>query len=225
MLSIGRSRFALPVQLSFLGVHSAGLLLSTIYTGNVPDLYPKNSHARVGWVATCLVVIQCVIGVLRLATTLRTSSQGPGSLEEQATFLPTATSGTAPDHQYQRVQSPDPYRYSNDSGHFTASNPSRSQSMSSSQDPDEEEQKLREYEDAHGHSMGEFVEKRGFLRNSKVERLASRVTAVISRRTMRVLNAIYNLIDRTIFLIGFVTFLSGAAVYGGTFVSFSRVPG
>lgn len=219
MLSVARSRLALIVQLGFLGVHSLGVLLSVIYTGHTPDLYPNNAHHKLGWIVTWVVVAQCTVGLLRLAVNIATPRDS-GTLEEQATFLPVSTERMAQTHQYQRVQSPDPYRYSQDSGHFTASESSRSHSISSSTDrAEEEERKLREYQAAQDATDMALFEKRGLLASPKVERLATRVAAVISSRTLRVLDLVHNLIDRTILLLGFVTLVSGMAVYGGVFVS------
>ena len=222
MLSIAKSRLALPVQFSFLGIHGVGLLLSTIYTGKVPDLYPNNSHHKLGWIVTWIVVAQAVIGLLRLAVKIA-SPHDTSSVDERASFLPIQPEPTSQPHHYQRVQSPDPYRYSNDSGHFTASEPSRSHSLSSSHDQaEEEERKNREFEAAHADLQSALTtEKRGLLSNPKVERLASRIAAYLSKRTMRILECYDNLVNRLIFLLGFIAFISGMAVYGGVFVSYT----
>ena len=118
------------------------------------------------------------------------------------------------------MQSPDPYRWSNDSGHFTASEPSRSQSVSSTGSHSEEEQrKLQEYEAAHRLAEQDFSEKRGLLQHPKVQHYATLITTVISRRTMRILNHLHNLVDRVILVLGFIAIVTGLAVYGGQFVS------
>ena len=217
MFSIARSRLALPLQLSFLGVHSIGLLLGTIYTSHAPNLYENNSHNRLGWVVTWVVVVQCIVGVINLATTIA-ASRNVQTVEERISFLPVLTEAMVnhppPSHS---MHSPDPYRYSDDSGHFTAS---RSESVSSTQDHSaEEEQKLRDYEATHNDEHTGSIEKDGLLPNPKVGRFARRVSALVSRRTMKVLNFAYNPIDRVILLLGFITFITGAVVYGGVFVS------
>ena len=216
MLSVARSRLALPIQLSFLGVHSVGLLLGTIYTNKMPNLYENNSHNKLGWIVTWVVVVQCVIGVIKLATSIVTP-RNAYSAEERASFLSVSTETMTQHLQTQGVHSPDPYRYSDDSGHFTAS---RSQSVSSAQDSSEEEQqKLREYEAAHDDGDAAFTEKRGLLLNPKVERFAQKISALMSKRTSKVLSLAHNAVDRVILLLGFITFITGAAVYGGVFVS------
>ena len=227
MLSIARSRLALVVQLSFLGIHSIALLLGTIYTYNTPQLYENNCHSKVGWIVTWVVVVQCITGVVKLAAVLGKERKAP---EEQESLLQMTTEALEQhqqhqQHQHQQHQSrlaPDPNRYSRDSGHFTASEQSRSHSVSSTATyTQEEQQKLHEFEVDHDddHLEHPQLEKRGLLGNRRVERAATKLSASLSQRTMRVIDMLHNLIDRTIFLMGFVVFVTGAAVYGGAFVS------
>lgn len=217
MFSVARSRLALPVQLSFLGVHSTGLLLGTIYTSLTPDLYENNSHNRLGWIVTWMVAGQCIIGIVQLAASIA-ASRNVSSVEERVSFLPGSTEEMAQYRPIQGMHSPDPNRYSNDSGHFTAS---RSQSVSSARESSEEEQqqKLRNYEAAHNGEDTAATEKHGLLANPKVERFAQKVSSLMSRRTMKVLDFAHNAVDRVILLLGFITFIAGAAVYAGVFVS------
>ena len=219
MLSIARSRLALPVQICFLGVHSIGLVLGSIYTHITPELYENNAHNKLGWIMTWVVVAQLLIGLIKLATNIG-KSHSIHSSEEEAAFLPVSTEAMAQHSRSHGLDSPDPYRYSNDSGHYTAS---RSQSVSSAQGQIEEEQqqKLREFEASHHAEANNLLEKRGLLTNPKVDRLARRVSALISHRTMRVLESAHNAVDRLILLPAFITFVSGAVVYGGVFVSLS----
>lgn len=220
MLSVARSRLALIVQLSFLGLHSVGLLLGTIYTSNTPELYKNNAHNKIGWIATCMVVAQCAIGLLKLAASLGHAHE-PGE-EERAAFLPISVETLAHHRHAQVLRTPRPHRYSHDSGHYTASESSRSQSISSMPDQNEEQQrKLHEYEDAHAGVEADYTEKQSSLGNAKFQGVASRITAKLSKRAMRVMNAVYNAIDCISLLLGFVAILSGAVVYGGVFVSFN----
>ena len=216
MFSVARSRLALPVQLSFLGAHSVGLLLGTIYTNQTPNLYENNSHNKLGWIVTWIVVGQCIIGVIKLATSI-VASRNSRNDDEQARVLPISIDAMAQHRPSHGLRSPDPYRYSDDSGHFTAS---RSHSMSSSQDPSEEEQqKLYESTATHNDEDASLTEKHGLLSCPEVERIARYVSAFMSRRTMRVLDFAHDVVDRGILLLGFITFIAGAAVYGGAFVS------
>lgn len=190
-----------------------GLLLATVHSSKVPDLYENNVHNKIGWIVTLVVVAQCTIGLLKLAANI----VGPqeARTEERVTFLPVSTEALA---QHQSTGYQDAYRYSQDSGHFTASEPSRSQSFSSTHDrEEEEEQKLREYQDAQAEA--DYTEKQGLLGNSKIQHAASRISAKVSKRTMKVLNVIYTAIDFIILPFGFIAIVTGTVVYGGVFVS------
>ncbi len=212
MLSVARSRLALIIQLSFLGLHSLGLLLATVHSSKVPDLYENNVHNKVGWIVTLVVVAQCTIGLVKLATNIVKPQEA--RTEERVAFLPVSTEALA---QHQSTGYQDADRYSQDSGHFTASEPSRSQSFSSTHDQEEEEErKLREYHDAQAEA--EYTEKQGLLGNTKIQRAASRISAKVSKRTMKVLNVIYTAIDFIILPFGFIAIVTGTVVYGGVFV-------
>ena len=216
MLSVARSRRALPGQLFFLGLHSIGLLLGTVYSSKTPDLYENNAHNRIGWVVTCIVVVQCIIGFVKLFD----SPKKPQDVdaEEQTEFLPISTAALAQRHQAAYFS--DQYRYSHDSGHFTASEASRSQSMSSLQDHENEEhQKFLEYQKSLADTDPEYTEKEGFFGNTKAQRVACRIAAMMSLRTTRALGVVYNVIDCISLPFGFAAIVSGAVVYGGVFVS------
>ena len=213
MLSVARSRLSLVTQLAFLGFHSFGLLLGTIYSGKTPDLYENNVHSKIGWIVTWIIVAQCVIGLVKLAA--RIGKPQEASAEEQTSFLPISTEVLA---QHRATLYQDAYRYSQDSGHFTASEPSRSQSISSMQEQNEEEErKLHEYDDAHADAEADHTEKQGLLGNAKVQRAATRITAVLSKRAMRVLSLMYDATECISLLLGFAAIVSGAVVYGGVF--------
>lgn len=211
MLSVARSQLALLVQLAFLGLQSIGLWLGTIYSSRTPDLYRNNAHNKIGWSVTWIILIQCVVGLVKLAATIGM----PEIKQEEHTtdFLPMSAEALT---QHGETQA---YRYSDDSGHFTASDSSRSHSISSISGRNEEEQqrKLREYQDAHVDGEADCTEKQGLLGNAKVRRFASRVSARLSQQTMRLLDVVINAIDYTSLPLGFFAIVSGAVVYGGVF--------
>ncbi len=216
MLSVAQSRLALPAQLFFFALHSAGLLLGTVYSSKTPDLYENNAHNKLGWIVTWIVLMQCLIGLVKLAVSLKKPHEALA--EEQTAILPISTEALAQHHQ--STYSPDEYRYSRDSGHFTASDASRSHSISSMQDHEnEEQQKFLEYQNTHADTDAEYKEKQGFLSGTKAQRVASRIAAMMSQRTIKVLDVAYNAIDCTILLLGFAAIVSGTVVYGGVFVS------
>ena len=217
MLSVARSRIALLVQLLFLGVHSVGLLLGTIYTSKTPNLYENNAHNKIGWIVTWAVVAQCIMGIVKLAAGMGRKQEA--STEERTAFLPISAEALAERLQMQATQPPEAYRYSNDSGHFTASELSRSQSSCSTPDDGKKErQVLHDYQDSNAYSDFDD-EKHGLLGNAKVKRAAAHISAKLSKRTLRAINAAYNTFDCMILLLGFTAIVTGAVVYGGVFVS------
>jgi len=127
--------------------------------------------------------------------------------------------------QYQRVQDaqlPNFSRWSNDSGQGTERNSSslcghsRSPSVESENQPFNEPQSLYHHDDEEEAFEGD-VEKRGFLRNTSVDRFLGRNISRIAsfRQTLKIMRLFYVIIDRTILIQGFVAFLSGTVVYGG----------
>ena len=216
MLSVSRSRLALPTQVSFLGLHLVGLLLGTVYSSKTPDLYENNAHNKLGWIITWIVVVQFSIGLLKLAASFKKPQEVDA--EERIAFLPISTESLAQHHQ--ATCSPDDYRYSRDSGHFTASETSCSHSVSSMQGhEDEENQKFLEYQNPDANAHPEYMEKQGSFGNTKAQRVASRIASTMSQRTTEALSIAYNAIDCVILLFGFAAIVSGAVVYGGVFVS------
>lgn len=220
MLSVARSRLALIVQLSFLALHGIALSLGTTYAYNTPQLYENNSHKKVGWIVTWIVATQCVLEIVKLVA--RVGKTDDGNQEEQMSFLPETTNALERHEQDHGKQSGESYRYSDDSGHFTASQPSRPDSVSSSGTyTQEEEQKLHQYNVRKFDSDDRHPEKHGLWSSPKIHRITSSFAAALSSKALRVIDTISNAIDRAILPIGFVAFVTGAAVYGGVFVGLS----
>ena len=216
-LSVARSCLAPIVQISFLGFHGIGMLVGIIYSRRTPDLYTHNMHNTFGWIVTWIALVHCSIGLLRLARNIGKLEQ---STREERTALSPVSIEALEQHQFpQVVQFPVLYRYSHDSGHYTASDASRSHSISSTQDlEDERQRKINEYEDAHPEAEPEYSEKHGLLGNFKVERFTCRIAAKISNRSMILVDTVYNVVNSIYLLLGFIAILSGAVVYGGVFV-------
>ena len=222
VLSIAASRLALIVQLAFLGVHGAGLLLSAVYNGRVPNLYSNNAHHRLGWIVTWVMIVHFVMLLVKLVVKVG-KLRDQGSFQEQSPLFPATVLYVEQDHHCLGVESSDPYRFSGDSGHYTASEGSRSHSVSSSDGHTAGEERIHDYEAAHASLQTAFVEKPGVLGYPKVQRLAIRLTAIVSTKTLRVLQTLLNLINRMILLLAFVTIISGMVVYGGVFVSAQKM--
>ena len=220
ILSIARSRLALMVKCSFLGIHSIANLLGLVYRRNTPQLYERNSHAAIGWVITLIVVAQCIMEMIIRARKGR--NEVTDSFDESGTFLP-VTAQTLEQYQRQtpRTTSTDKSRFSEDSGHHPASEPSRSQSISSTDTYiQEEEQRLHEYRvDGGDEWTQDHQEKAGLLANRNNDRADTGNTSILSGKTLHIVTHLHNFINRSILVLGFAAFATGAVVYGGVFVS------
>ncbi|KAF2846014.1 hypothetical protein T440DRAFT_250260 [Plenodomus tracheiphilus IPT5] len=215
MLSIARSRLVLLSQLVFLSVNALALILGVVYNHQTPELYVNNAHSKTGWAITWIASAWAFLYLIQMymGTSTRDSWQ---EVVAQPMIAANMT-------RYQRVQEDrliTPSRWSNDSGQGTERN---SESLyGHSRSPSVEPEDLQfaspvragtqdDLEDSRTES-----EKRGFLRDSFVDRFMSRNMArFVSGRTLKVLRILYVVIERTILLQGFVAITSGTVVYGG----------
>lgn len=222
MLSLARSRWGLPAQILFLFVNASGLFLGGVYNRNTPDLYRGNIHHTFGWVVTWVVSAQAVIGLIKLYALEKPRAHGS---EEHAAFIPVSVATMAQHSRMQSICEVDPYRYSNDSGHGTESQTSRCNSLSPVEEPEEEEM-LRMYY----RQDGDFEEHEKetpslWWRKTAFDRVLSRkIPAMVSEQAMGLMNIVYEVVDRVILILGFVTIASGIVVYGGIFVSNCHLP-
>ncbi|PQE27713.1 integral membrane protein [Rutstroemia sp. NJR-2017a BVV2] len=203
MFSISRSRFTLLMQFAFLAINAAGVLCSTIYNANTPDLYPNNAHHKIGWLLTWICCAQVVIGVISAYAGHRDNKQ------KDSGYTPVSREAMA--EHTRRLQRNDS-RLSNDSGQGTEPNTESLRSGSSSVDGDEEiTLNEPEKDDAE-------VEKIALMKGTKIDKyLSRRLPGLISARILRVFEFAYNVVDRLILLLGFVAFTTGIVTYGGLF--------
>lgn len=209
MLSIARSKLALPSQFVFLLLNALGLLLGVIYDSQTPDLYENNAHHKIGWIATWVVSAQVIMSLIF-------AYAGRGETEstsyERAAFLPVSTEDM--DHHSYPNGAIHEYRWSRDSGQGTepsSSDNSRLHSPiceSSAEDYDHfEKPEIKP------------MRTPGWLRNTVFDRfLASRVPGMVSSRVLRILSVVYIIIDRIILPFGFVAIATGGVTYGGIMV-------
>ena len=204
MLSIARSRFAIPTHCIFLVINAAGLAVGTIYNSLTPDLYENNVHHKMGWAVTWIVTIQAGLGILRTYVG-----------KEQVLY-------TYPMEQYRHIQdmrTPEQYRYSRDSGHGTEPSSPRTSSPNSPHElQNNASSRLIHPEELSEESLQS--DKHGLLGNTATDQFLSRVASRFSTtRAMRIGIAIRSMIDRTILLVGFMLLTTGIVTYGGVFVS------
>jgi len=221
MFSVARSRFALPTQFVFLVVNAFGMLFGIIYGRKTPDLYANNAHSKTGWIITWIASAWVFMALVQ-AYTSRTKAHSM----ENSVAQPVSSAAMA---QYQRVQDaqlPTFSRWSNDSGQGTERNSSslcghsRSPSVESENQPFNEPRSPYLHDDDEEAFEGD-VEKRGFLRDTSVDRFLGRNISRIASfgQALKIMRLFYVIIDRTILIQGFVAFLSGTVVYGGIGVS------
>jgi hypothetical protein len=207
MFSISRSRFTLLTQFAFLAINAAGVLCSTIYNANTPDLYPNNAHHKIGWLLTWICCAQVVIGVISAYAGHRDNKQ------KDSGYTPVSREAIA--EHTRRLQRNDS-RLSNDSGQGTEPNTESLRSGSISVDGDEEitlDEPEKDESDA---------EKIALIKGTKIDKyLSRRLPGLISARILRGFEFAYNVVDRLILLLGFVAFTTGIVTYGGLFVSFN----
>jgi hypothetical protein len=218
MFSIARSRLTIPCQMAFLIINALGLFVGTIYNSKTPDFYPGNSHHKLGWAVTWIFGAQVFLGVINMYAGHRKSDVE--SSEEMESFIPVSTQALAEHHNHMKTQARANRidRYSYDSGQGTERASSSFQSQSAS--PLEEhppsdfglELSMNDITKEGGVSGGS----RGLFSHIDTF-LAGRVPAVSSRLSST-LELLYETLNRSILLLGFVVLTTGAVTYSGIFV-------
>ncbi|KAF1839588.1 hypothetical protein BDW02DRAFT_1021 [Decorospora gaudefroyi] len=215
MFSIARSRFTLPSQLAFLTANAIALMLGLVYDRKTPELYAGNAHNKIGWAITWIASAWVLMAFIQVYAG---KSEAHSMKDEAAPPMTTANM-----LRYQRVHDeelPDPSRWSDDSGQGTERNSASLCEHSRSASVGSENQTFasppRRYTDDDSDSFDGDSEKRGFLRNTSVDRFFSRNVARFAvGRTLTAIRFVSIVIERTILVQGFVAIASGTVVYGG----------
>ncbi len=237
MLSLARSRFTLAAQGLFGALNAGGVLLGLFYKANTPDLYPGNAHSPIGWIATMVVGAQIVVGIIaRAAGGLRWKRRGDhdddqgsdGRAEERQGFIPVSTEAMA-EHE---SRFPSPYsRFSNDSGQGTEPRTEslRSHSLSSGSGSPTAAAANKELlpprasdDEEDGNDDLEARLPRFPLSRrtrSRAHAVVAKVAGKVSDRAYKALVLAYNVVDRTILILGFVALCTGVIAFGRFFVS------
>ena len=234
MFSIARSRYTLPVQLLFLATNGAGVLFSAVYNGKTPDLYPNNAHHKVGWIATWVVCAQVIVSLLARAAGAFKSCHSDGenvSSSERRAFIPVSTQALAEHSSHHHSHHGSHFRLSNDSGQGTEPNTASLRSNSVSTLGDSESIRHKESYDPEGLGSGDdFYDEdledaarvpsslggRGG-RGGRFTALVAKAAGMVSSRAWRVLMLAYNIVDRSLLILDFVTFALGIVAYGRFF--------
>ncbi|OJJ08843.1 hypothetical protein ASPVEDRAFT_145055 [Aspergillus versicolor CBS 583.65] len=187
LLSVARSRLALPSQFVFLLFNTIGLLFGIIYNSQTPDLYENNAHHKIGWIVTGVFTVQVFLALVFVY-------DGRGKPREfRATFLPVATG----EDGYRAIGKYCPSRDSQGSQPLSPSIEAEAEDL---EQADEKTSGLR-----------------WWLFSFTVPRFLFRVPGMVSNRALRLVNTVYNVIDRIILPFGFIAISTGAVTYGGIF--------
>ena len=208
MLSIARSRLALPSQFLFLVFNAFGLVLGAIYNAQTPDLYENNAHHKIGWIATLVMSVQVILALI-LRCVSRDESKSQSTSFERTAFLPVATN----DHEsHYPTGALHEYRWSRESDEETVSGSSIHRPGSPSCESQDQFERFETPESSKISGL------RGSFRNSVINRFLSKhVPEVVSSRALPIFHGVYNVIDRIILPFGFVAIATGAVTYGGIF--------
>lgn len=219
MLNIASSRLASPLQCSFLLVNTFGILLSIIYNHKAPDLYEGNSHHKAGWAITWIAVVWVILGLVNRLFAYKRAYAPVKTHEEPQTPVRVMA-----EHQrwYDlRSQNWNNYRWSRDSGQGTerdsaSSSSDRSPSAGSAMhQPLPALQSPRSDDDE---KSSADMEKRGFLRDTRVDRFLSRIIPhPPARRSLSIVGFTHTLLERSILLLSFVAVTTGIVTFSGVF--------
>ena len=113
MLSIARSRLAIPTQFVFLATNAIALLFGFAYNHQTPNLYDNDVHSKIGWVITWVASAWVFMALVQVFMARAKTY----SLESRSA-QPLNAANMA---RYQRVHHAEP-RWSNDSGQGTERN-------------------------------------------------------------------------------------------------------
>lgn len=224
MFSIARSRYTLPTQFTFLATNALGVLLSTIYNAKTPDLYPNNAHHKLGWLVTWVLSAQAVVGLVGRVAGAFNKSHGEDArahATERRSFIPISEAAMDEHHRFHSGQYSPLCRTSNDSGQGTELNTESLRSHSVSSTPGALASPVGEM------ARKEFVEDEDDIeadspalpRCGAVHNLATRIGSKMSSRAWKVMVFVYNLVDRTSMLLGFITLATGIVTFARFFVS------
>lgn len=216
MLSLARSRYTHFARLGLMATNIIGVLFGVSYKNKTPNLYPGSAHSAVGWIATGIAAAQIshlLVGPMtklfnRVAgrdesktggytlTPMRENfnslqdHDGPSGLSRQGSFDVEATTHVGIEDRDTLSDSP---LYQED--------PHESRSTSGD-----------------GTFFGESDSVRALHHDPSVT--TSKIfSKLILTRTQKLILLIYNVMDRTIFIVAFIAFCTGVVTFWGLFVS------
>lgn len=212
-VSIGKSRLAIPLQFLFLAINAVGILTSVVYDAKTPDLYPNNSHHKIGWAVTWIAVAWTLLGLLNLLHRPKQSS-----VLERGSH-PVSTQAMAQYEQLSGYAFQDSYRWSRDSGHGTEQDSPSMGSRTHSSDSVMQKPELPPSPEKDEHE-DEDDEHNSFLHSSTVDRFVTRrMPKLRSERLINAVNITHAILERFQLLLAFLAMTTGFITWGGIFKS------
>lgn len=222
MFSLARSRYTLLAQFVFIVTNALALVLGISYNAQTPDLYPNNAHHKIGWVATWVVSVQILISLVgRVAGAMKAGGSPNYTSEERQAFIPVSTENMAEHQRMNEDVHLHKYRHSYDSGQGTEPNTEslRSNSVSNStghHSPASMEDRRMDYDQDDELELKDVELGPGQTRRQSI---IARAARKISTRTWKALLFGYNVVDRTILILGYVALATGIITWARFFVS------
>lgn len=150
----------------------------------------------------------------------------PVQSSERAAFLPISVESMAQHHGGRYSD----YRWSGDSGQGTEGSSSENSRDASPADPTRREQQQQyqkpeadqedEEDGMQDVALTHAPRRQAFLGNTFVDRfLSKRIPGMLSERPLKAMEIVYEVIDRTILILGFIALTTGGVTYAGIFVS------
>lgn len=225
MLSLARSRYTLASQSVFLAFNALGVLVGAIYNAATPDLYPNNAHHKAGWVFTWIALAQVCIGLFGRTTRyfrvrLHTREASSDTVYQAVTseFIESVGDNC----QHYGLQCSRGCRLSHDSGQGTEPDIDSLSGRSDAailppvslpfSDQGHEDESEGEYDSANRRPM-RFL----WDASRSSPRWFRLILDSLLSRAWKCCLVIYDVLDRTILILGFIGLTSGAAAYGRLF--------
>jgi hypothetical protein len=198
MLNIVRSNLRYPFQVAFLGLHGIGTMFGLAFNSKTPDLYPNNSHNKIGWILSVLTSAHFLVGILKTFISGRTPNSGPRF--ERAPFLTEANPEEA-----------DRIVGQSSSSRNTSQYPERSECSANETDAET-------LVDIHLH----YTSRIGHRYDGPMS--WNRRWAIVSRPHFLIqsIEIGYMFLDRSLAILGFVAVCTGIVTMAGIFVSTER---
>lgn len=218
MLSVARSRFKLPAQLTFLIVNAFGDVTGAIYHNSTPDFYHGGKHGPLGWVSTWIASIWVIISVVFLYT-------DQSHHKRRRSGQPITAAAMAEYRRFVSPPDPDVRRWSGDSGQGSERNSSslfrHSPSPSVGSENQQLHDKANDYGDEDYNDESDSHEQRSFLRRTTVDRFLSRNVVRFAnwKATLLGLRIMHTTIEKSILIFGFLCICTGSIIYSGIMVS------